>query len=133
MKRPLDFTQRDLESARQDPLAPLMIDIQRKLGEAQDNAFRSFIETIEGLPFALVGIDSVARHGQIVKMECGAGDEPEPWENFFVWKKTHVLAYLIVSGSHTNDKTRATMLDYTLQTLALSPEQWPPGLGEFLK
>lgn len=105
-------------------------DLSRKLAATLDATVHSFVNGTEGRD---VPIHEILQSGDLqqVKLRCHAHQQPEEFEDFFVWRK-QVLAYRIIQGSFTNESSRESIMEMTLQSRLLPESEWPEALRAFL-
>jgi hypothetical protein len=133
MKNFVDFSADDFAIAKEGGVDAFMgkatADAANQLSRAFDSAIQAFVDGIEKRS---VPLSEIMHGGMFVKLATSAQDAPDAWENFFVYRKS-VLAYRYLTGTHADDKTHAVNMEFTLQTLPLTRDQWPKALANFIK
>ena len=131
MKFP-DFRSLPEDSALVNPAAKFAeqaaADASRALAKVLDNSIRTFVNAIDGCE---VPVTEIMQSGKFLKLATSAQDKPEEWENFFLWRG-HVFAFRYLTGTHTNDNTHESIMDFSIQTVALAPEDVPEAVKIFI-
>ena len=106
----------------------LAADAGRALAKVLDNSIRTFVNAIDGCE---VPDTEIMQSGKFLKLATSAQDKPEEWENFFLWRG-YVFAFRYLTGTHTNDNTHESIMDFSIQTVALAPEDVPEAVKIFI-
>lgn len=125
------YNMADLKMAQpiQDLTKKAEQDAAKFLAQKLDEAIKQFAWMVAGYEMP---IHEIGAEGQIVKLQTHSTEEPNEWENFFLFRG-RCLAYRYLTGSHVNETNHAFTLDWTFQSVELPEEFWPQPLKTFLE
>lgn len=129
---PNDFPLPDPESSELDEAnKEVMKACQDKLADTLSMAIKGFCEQIEGRPLEHSEILAL-NQGRFLRLETHSQQEPEEWENFYIWRR-QVLAYCFVQSSILNQGTGIADFEATLRTLWIPESEWPEEVKNFME